>query len=157
LSLEHPDIGYVFCPEHRSGTPELLYAKGAEDARLWLFGPSLLPDEQADSGDIHRLKRLADESVDATPLGSLASNSAAYATDEGNDKSPSGSDTEPLDLPAARDQLTERLLSADPAVDILLGRTVAGGGRYRLARINPREPSSNDGWPSWNGEDNKFD
>jgi hypothetical protein len=45
--LEHPDIGYIFCPEHRSGAPELLYTRGAEEARLWLFGPSLLPDERA--------------------------------------------------------------------------------------------------------------
>ena len=47
LEAEFSDIGYVFCPEHRSGGPERLYAKDGDEARLWLFGPSLLPEERA--------------------------------------------------------------------------------------------------------------
>jgi hypothetical protein len=43
--VEHPDIGYVFCPEHRTGRPERLYATDGDQARLWLFGPTLLPDD----------------------------------------------------------------------------------------------------------------
>jgi hypothetical protein len=45
--IDQPDIGYVFCPEHRSGRPEPLYVTGSEAARLWLFGPSLLPEERS--------------------------------------------------------------------------------------------------------------
>ncbi|MER9403660.1 ATP-binding protein [Mesorhizobium caraganae] len=39
-----PDIGYVFCPEHRTGQVERIYSERSETA-LWLFGPTLLPDE----------------------------------------------------------------------------------------------------------------
>jgi hypothetical protein len=45
--IDQPDIGYVFCPEHRAGRPEPLYVAGGEAARLWLFDPSLLPEERA--------------------------------------------------------------------------------------------------------------
>ncbi|WP_204322520.1 hypothetical protein, partial [Streptococcus pneumoniae] len=36
---------YVFCPEHRTGAVEPIYAERSGAARLWLFGPALLPDE----------------------------------------------------------------------------------------------------------------
>lgn len=42
--LEKPDVGYVFCPEHRTGAAEPLYADETGHIRLWLFGPTLLPD-----------------------------------------------------------------------------------------------------------------
>ena len=44
--VEKADIGYVFCPEHRIGRPERLYTAGGETAEMWLFGPTLLPDER---------------------------------------------------------------------------------------------------------------
>ncbi|WP_163368482.1 hypothetical protein, partial [Klebsiella aerogenes] len=43
--VEGSDIGYVFCPEHRTGAVEPIYAERSGAARLWLFGPALLPDE----------------------------------------------------------------------------------------------------------------
>jgi hypothetical protein len=42
--LEKPDVGYIFCPEHRTGAAEPLYAEASDNIRLWLFGPTLLPD-----------------------------------------------------------------------------------------------------------------
>lgn len=53
--VDRPDIGYVFCPQHRTGMTEPLYVANSEHARLYLFGPALLPDEremlQVDAGD----------------------------------------------------------------------------------------------------------
>ena len=31
--VEHPDIGYIFCPENRTGGTELLYSAGGDRAR----------------------------------------------------------------------------------------------------------------------------
>lgn len=45
--VEHSDIGYVFCPENRTGGTEPLSAPGSDQARLWLFGPALLPEERS--------------------------------------------------------------------------------------------------------------
>lgn len=42
--VDHADIGYIFCPEHRTGFAEPLYDESAGNVRLWLFGPTLLPD-----------------------------------------------------------------------------------------------------------------
>jgi hypothetical protein len=43
-TVDSPDVGYVFCPEHRSGQVERIYPERSE-AALWLFGPMMLPDE----------------------------------------------------------------------------------------------------------------
>lgn len=43
-TVADPDIGYVFCPEHRTGQVERIYSERIETA-LWLFGPTMLPDE----------------------------------------------------------------------------------------------------------------
>jgi hypothetical protein len=43
-TVDSPDVGYVFCPEHRSGQVERIYPERSDTA-LWLFGPMLLPDE----------------------------------------------------------------------------------------------------------------
>ncbi|MCJ2031319.1 ATP-binding protein [Methylobacterium sp. J-043] len=48
--VDEPDVGYVFCPEHRTGSAEPLYVDGSDEARLWLFGPSMLPDEASPNG-----------------------------------------------------------------------------------------------------------
>ncbi len=45
------DIGYVFCPEHRSGQIERIYSERSETS-LWLFGPMMLPDETSGTGGI---------------------------------------------------------------------------------------------------------
>ncbi|HUB49802.1 MAG TPA: hypothetical protein VMB73_32925, partial [Acetobacteraceae bacterium] len=42
--ITDPDVGYIFCPEHRTGQPERIYPEGSDTA-IWLFGPTLLPDE----------------------------------------------------------------------------------------------------------------
>ncbi len=42
--VDIPDVGYVFCPEHRTGSAEPLNLESGGEARLWLFGPSMLPD-----------------------------------------------------------------------------------------------------------------
>lgn len=47
--VDEPDFGYIFCPEHRTGAPEPLYVENT-DVRLWLFGPSMLPDEAPPNG-----------------------------------------------------------------------------------------------------------
>jgi hypothetical protein len=43
-TVDSPDVGYVFCPEHRSGQVERIYPERSDTA-LWLFGPMMLPDE----------------------------------------------------------------------------------------------------------------
>ncbi|SEM44747.1 hypothetical protein SAMN04515666_111177 [Bosea lupini] len=43
-TVDSPDVGYVFCPEHRSGQVERIYSE-LSDTALWLFGPMMLPDE----------------------------------------------------------------------------------------------------------------
>lgn len=43
-TVADPDVGYVFCPEHRSGQVERIYPERS-DTPLWLFGPTMLPDE----------------------------------------------------------------------------------------------------------------
>src|SRR5207244_3164025 len=35
--VDEPDIGYVFCPEHRTGSAEPIYTERGGAARLWLF------------------------------------------------------------------------------------------------------------------------
>jgi DNA phosphorothioation-dependent restriction protein DptH len=43
-TVADPDVGYVFCPEHRSGQVERIYPELSETS-LWLFGPTIMPDE----------------------------------------------------------------------------------------------------------------
>jgi hypothetical protein len=50
-TVADPDIGYIFCPEHRSGQVERIYSERSETG-LWLFGPTMLPDEMSGSGSI---------------------------------------------------------------------------------------------------------
>jgi DNA phosphorothioation-dependent restriction protein DptH len=51
-TVTDPDVGYVFCPEHRTGQVERIYSEHSETA-LWLFGPTMLPDESG-----HRAGRM---------------------------------------------------------------------------------------------------
>ncbi|WP_246647750.1 ATP-binding protein [Rhizobium laguerreae] len=50
-AVADPDLGYIFCPEHRSGQVERIYAERSETG-LWLFGPTMLPDEMTGSAGI---------------------------------------------------------------------------------------------------------
>ena len=43
-TVADPAVGYIFCPEHRSGQVERIYSERSETV-LWLFGPTILPDE----------------------------------------------------------------------------------------------------------------
>ena len=63
-TVADPDVGYVFCPEHRSGQVERIYAERTETA-LWLFGPTMLPDET--SGAPGTLMLPADASASEGP------------------------------------------------------------------------------------------
>jgi DNA phosphorothioation-dependent restriction protein DptH len=137
--LEYPDVGYVFCPEHRSGRPELLYAKGGEDARLWLFGPSLLPDERAAAIESPNPAPEADESVAEALSGSPVQINAEGIDDKATEKTPLRPDDPDL-VPLAREKLTVPTPSRDAAVDILLGEAVGGGDdvAWRVSiRANP--------------------
>src|SRR5262249_41494789 len=41
---EQPDLGFVFCPELRTGSPEPIGDRGSEKEEIYLFGPALLPE-----------------------------------------------------------------------------------------------------------------
>ncbi len=41
--LEHPDRGWIFCPEYTGATPQEISPAGAE-TRIFIFGPGRLPD-----------------------------------------------------------------------------------------------------------------
>jgi hypothetical protein len=130
-NLEYPDIGYVFCPEHRSGRPELLYAKGSEDARLWLFGPSLLPDERAAAAESDLAPSVMSV-VEAPPESSVLVDEVTAAAGSLR--------PEEAKLPPAVGEPTELAPSRDGAVDIVLGEAVGGGDdlAWRVSiRANP--------------------
>jgi DNA phosphorothioation-dependent restriction protein DptH len=136
--LEYPDIGYVFCPEHRSGVPELLYATGAENARLWLFGPSLLPDERAARNESAGVTAGSEDSF----IGALLDSPAPIhdlVTDSENSNITSLQPEKP-DATPARDPSTEPAPSASAVVDIVLGEAAGGGDEisWRVSiRANP--------------------
>lgn len=110
--VERPDIGYVFCPEHRLGTVEPIYASGGEHARLHLFGPALLPD-----GDLQHV------SVDR-----IASTTSSLPDAKNSEllepvRLPHSARPEPID--AAPGNESDARLPAE-AVDVLLGDTAGG-------------------------------
>ena len=76
-TVADPDVGYVFCPEHRTGQVERIYSEHSETS-LWLFGPTMLPDETGRSAGSMML-----------PLVPDAGNSAAAGHDEVSAESPS--------------------------------------------------------------------
>lgn len=111
--VERPDIGYVFCPEHRLGTVEPIYAPGGEDARFYLFGPGLLPDGEVPHVSSNRAPATgvsslpdADPSQQPKPVPPLQP-----TTLETGDEPPGNA---PNALPAAE------------AVDVMLGVTPGG-------------------------------
>ena len=84
-TVADPDVGYVFCPEHRTGQVERIYSEHS-DTSLWLFGPTMLPDETGHSAGSMMLPLVpeADDPAaagyDEVPAGS-ASPMTAWTTD----------------------------------------------------------------------------
>ena len=76
-TVADPDVGYVFCPEHRTGQVERIYSEHSETS-LWLFGPTMLPDETGGSAGSMML-----------PLVPDVGDSAAAGHDEVSAESPS--------------------------------------------------------------------
>lgn len=91
--VDHADIGYVFCPEQRSGTVETLYAPGGKEAKLWLFGPALLPDDRGSAG--------------AYPLEVVSG--AGKPAEPAPNQQPAATNAGPLELPAASKRKKWRL------------------------------------------------
>jgi DNA phosphorothioation-dependent restriction protein DptH len=120
--LEHPDIGYIFCPEHRSGVPELLYAREVEGARLWLFGPSLLPDERAIHLGGTPIEEADTQASEASPAEKVSSN---ITTSEGSE---TPTELAPVSVsstqPEGRTDSSQSL--AQLQGNILLGTTLGG-------------------------------
>lgn len=110
--IDQPDIGYVFCPEHRAGRPEPLYATGGDEARLWLFGPGLLPDKQA---------------VD----GGIPASSFQGSTEGGGTEAPAADGVTEAEADGGGDELTRTpegmpQPASDATVDVVLGTAVGG-------------------------------
>jgi DNA phosphorothioation-dependent restriction protein DptH len=74
-----PDIGYIFCPEHRSGQVELVHSDRSE-TRLWLFGPTMLPDETGGSNVAIMMPSAAWEGVAEAPAEAPADASVTAGT-----------------------------------------------------------------------------
>jgi hypothetical protein len=64
-AVADPDVGYIFCPEHRTGQVERIYPERSE-TELWLFGPTMLPDETGHSAERMMLPQAQDASDLAT-------------------------------------------------------------------------------------------
>ncbi|ANL49724.1 AAA domain-containing protein (plasmid) [Rhizobium phaseoli] len=111
-AVEFPDIGYVFCPEHRRGTVEPIYASGGEHARFYLFGPGLLPDGDTPYGHAN------------TP--SVPAAVAELAAAEISETSLPAADT--ISLPTSSDtiEMAPETSSISEGVDVLLGTTPGG-------------------------------
>ena len=137
--IDQPDVGYMFCPEHRAGRPELLYATGGEEARLWLFGPALLPEERAAAAEAPP----PSPEVYETRFGAATSGDQETKPAEAKyspDVAPSVSEPpSPADLklrPEAR-QASGSSTTTDAPVDIVLG-TAAGGSDEVSWRVSIR-------------------
>ena len=125
--LEKPDVGYVFCPEHRTGAAEPLYTEATGHIRLWLFGPTLLPDYASAA-----LPRPTDGATPGTDERAAGPEPAAMAepgpgTDPDATSSPENSPIAPSVQPPVDD------------LDVLLGETPSGAPvEWRVSiRTNP--------------------
>ena len=93
-SVSDPDVGYIFCPEHRTGQAERIYPQ-ASDTALWLFGPTLIPDEEGIGAGRPMLPlTLGEPAAPADPADpvhyypAMPSAFARHDTPERNDRSP---------------------------------------------------------------------
>jgi hypothetical protein len=135
--IDQPDVGYIFCPEHRAGRPELLYAMDGEEARLWLFGPALLPEERVAEAEAP----LPPPEVYETALG--AATSGCQETEPAKAQNSLGialSSKEapsPGNLKLEGQQASGNSTTTDAPVDIMLG-TAAGGSDEVSWRVSIR-------------------
>ena len=113
VDLPNPDIGYIFCPEHRTGAPELLYTRDAEEARIWLFGPSLLPDERV----VYTTEQLSGDSHPEPAESSSVTNVQFESLDKEDGAS------EERTSAHGNESLLE---IAHPTGDVVLGKTIGG-------------------------------
>jgi hypothetical protein len=121
--IEKPDVGYVFCPEHRTGAAEPLYVEATGQIRLWLFGPTLLPD-------------YASAPLPRPANGAMASTAERAG---GNEPAPMADpDAEITASPEASANAPSFQQPADD-VDVLLGETTSGAPvEWRVSiRTNP--------------------
>ena len=83
-TVADPDVGYVFCPEHRTGQVERIYSERSETA-LWLFGPTMLPDETGNSAERIMLPLVPDAGDPVARDGELYSESPSSLSDSATD------------------------------------------------------------------------
>lgn len=142
VEIDQPDIGYIFCPEHRAGRPEPLYVTDGEAARLWLFGPSLLPEERAAAVEVPPpAPEIYEISLGAaTPEPQQASAKEHSATETAT---PEGSPPLSVNSSKPRKERRPAAGSATPTeapVDIVLGSAAGGNDEvsWRVSiRANP--------------------
>ncbi|MGJ5043081.1 ATP-binding protein [Bradyrhizobium sp. HKCCYLRH1062] len=79
-SISDPDVGYIFCPEHRTGQTERIIAEGSNTG-LWLFGPTLLPDENSVTVTRLALSPALEEPAVSVELAGLAREDSAPPED----------------------------------------------------------------------------
>ena len=140
--IDQPDVGYVFCPEHRAGRPELLYVTGGDEARLWLFGPALLPEERAGAADLPPPSPEVYEMVPASATlqreevkSDVARNSSNVASPL-SEPSPDDGRNSPTESPHSSGSKA----TADMSADVVLGTAIGGTDEvsWRVSiRANP--------------------
>jgi hypothetical protein len=137
--IDRPDVGYVFCPEHRAGRPELLYVTGGEEARIWLFGPALLPEERAAAAEAPPPSpEVYEPAFPTATLGAQETKpaKAKYSPDVAPSLSEAPSPGD-LELRPEGRQASGSSTTTDAPVDIVLG-TAAGGSDEVSWRVSIR-------------------
>jgi hypothetical protein len=125
-AVDYPDIGYVFCPEHRTGSVEPIYPQGGDHARFHLFGPALLPDGDGSRGAAEQSPGITAASLaDAESLELFEPTPAAEPAASEASGFPAGSG--------------DKASPATEGVDVLLGTTPGGEAvEWRVSiRSNP--------------------
>ncbi|MGY3532178.1 ATP-binding protein [Bradyrhizobium sp. USDA 4452] len=99
-SVSDSDVGYVFCPEHRTGQAERIISEGS-DTGLWLFGPTLLPDEEGLGAGRPMLPLTLGEPAAAADLAGPARDDDSVPSD-GHHDTPDRGEPPPRDEAATR-------------------------------------------------------
>jgi hypothetical protein len=137
--IDQPDIGYIFCPEHRAGRAEPLYVTGGEAARLWLFGPSLLPEERSAAAEpLPPAPEMYETALGATApepqQESAKERRSAESTAAEDGSAPSAENEKPR---RERRPASGSATTSEAPVDIVLG-TAAGGNDEVSWRVSIR-------------------